>query len=371
MESLVENSMEGPRPLHEHELQDFVQFLSRQLRADQAWSIAEEYPLAIHDANLNNVHVIKSNEGFLSAAVMKPLIVKSPAGLFKVAAIGSVVTAPEHRKLGLSRQILEASLQTARAHGCDFAILWTNLFDFYRKLGFELAGTEVSLELPMDLKAEDSGLRFMKGPQVDPEAILRLYSQHTTGSVRTVDEIRKYLQIPNSRIFTAWDAQNKLQAFAVEGKGADLEGYIHEWGGGVSKLIPLLQYAISQENRALTLISPAHSANLIRQLTSLGAIQGHGILGMIKILNASNLLLKLKKLMRGMGLEDVVLEMRDQKFYFGYKENIFSTDSEGDLVRLIFGPQKASQIHKFDAPTAETLEKVFPLPMWLWGWDSV
>ena len=110
--------MEGPRPLHEHELGDLVQFLSSHLRPNNSWTIAEEYPLAIHNDNLNNVRVIKDETGFLSAAIMKPLVLKSPAGVFKAAAIGSVVTSPDHRNQGLSQKILEACLESARAHGC-------------------------------------------------------------------------------------------------------------------------------------------------------------------------------------------------------------------------------------------------------------
>lgn len=364
--------MEGPRPLHEHEMGDFVQFLSTQLRAEQGWSIAEEYPLAIHFSNLNNVRVIRDADGgFLSAAVMKPLVIKSPAGLFKAAAIGSVVTSPDHRNKGLSTQVLQACIEAGRAHGCDFAILWTNLYDFYRKIGFELGGIEVSLSVPENIKAESSDLRFMQGNRVDPEAILRVYSQHTTGSVRTAEDIRKFLQIPNSRVYTAWDSENRLQAYAVEGKGADLDGYIHEWGGGVSKLLPLLQFAVKSSKRPLTLISPAHAQNFVRQLKEAGAVEHSGVLGMIKVLNAPNFLMKIKKYARAMGVEDTVLEPRDGQFYLGHKQEIFRTDAESDLVRLIFGPLKASQLHPFDKETAQVFESIFPIPMWVWGWDSV
>ncbi|MBX3021023.1 MAG: GNAT family N-acetyltransferase [Bdellovibrionales bacterium] len=364
--------MEGPRPLHEHEMGDFVQFLSTQLRPQSGWSIAEEYPLAIHFSNLNNVRVIRETDGnFLSAAVMKPLIIKCPAGLFKAAAIGSVVTSPDHRNKGLSTKVLEACIEAGRDHGCDFAILWTNLYDFYRKIGFELGGVEVSLSIPENIQADPAGLRFMQSNRVDPEAILRLYSQHTTGSIRTGEDIRKFLQIPNSRVYTAWDAENKLQAYAVEGKGADLDGYIHEWGGGVSKLLPLLQFAVKSSKRPLHLISPSHAQNFIRQLKEAGATEHSGVLGMIKILNAPNFLLKIKKYARAMNAEDTVLEPRDGKYYLGYKSEIFSTDAEADLVRLIFGPLKASQLHPFDKETSETFEKIFPIPMWVWGWDSV
>ena len=366
--------MEIPRPLHDHELPDFVRFLSAQLRPKNAWSIDEEYPLAIQTQNLHNVRVIRRESEFLSAAVMKPLVVKSPAGLFKAAAIGSVVTHPIARNQGLSRQILEASLSSACANGCDFAILWTNLYDFYRKLGFELAGTEIALRLPSQLKspAPTESLRFMCSGQVDPDAILRLYSQHTTGSVRTTEDIRKFLRIPNARVFTAWDAQNRLQAYAVEGKGADLEGYIHEWGGGVSKLLPLLEYVCQQKPvKPLTLIAPVHAANMIRQLVEAGATRHAGVLGMIKLLNPNHFLMKIKKYAHAMGASEIIIEPRDGMFYLGSGETLFSTDSEADLVKLVFGPNRASELHGFDPKTAEAFDRVFPIPMWIWGWDSV
>ncbi|MGE4133507.1 MAG: GNAT family N-acetyltransferase [Bdellovibrionales bacterium] len=364
--------MDGPRPLFEAELPDLVQFLSTHLRPDHAWSIDEEYPLAIHSENLNNVRVIKENGAFLSAAVMKPVIIKSPVGIFKAAAIGSVVTDPSRRNQGLSTKVLEASLQAARDHGCDFAILWTNLFDFYRRYGFEVAGTEVSLKLPMNLKVtETPDARHMMSAQVDPQAILRLYNQHTTGVVRTADDIRRFLKIPNTRVYTSWDSQNRLQAYAVEGKGADLNGYIHEWGGGVSKLMPLLKFALHLSKRPLHLIAPSHSANLIRQLELAGAKSTQGVLGMVKILNAPNLLLKVKRFIRNSGFDDIVLEPREGRFYMGYRQEIFSTNAETDLVRLIFGPLKASELKVFDAETAAALERFLPISMWIWGWDSV
>jgi predicted acetyltransferase len=365
--------MDGPRPLYGHELGQFVDFLSSNLRPDHKWSIADEYPLAIHDANLNNVRVIKDDKDFLSAAVMKPLIIKSPAGLFKVAAIGSVVTAPEHRNRGFSKQVLDGCLEAGLQHGCDFAILWTNLFEFYRKLGFELAGTEISLSLPKDFKAPENSpqLNFIDSSKVDPEAILRIYSQHTSGAIRTTEDIRKFLKIPNSRVYTAWDAQNKLQAYAVEGKGADFDAYIHEWGGGVSKLLPLLQHITKTQGRSVTLIAPSSSHNLILQLTSLGAKQHSGVLGMIKILNPAQFLMKIKKYIRGMGVEDLVLEPREGQYYLGYKQQIFRTDSTTDLTKLIFGPGKASQHPTLDPETTAAFEKILPISMWIWGWDSV
>lgn len=364
-------TMEGPRPPFEHELDSFVSFLSNQLRPNVKWSIAEEYPLAIDDSNLNNIRVIKADETFLSAAVMKPQLMKTPAGIFKMAGIGSVVTDPSHRNQGLSRQVLEDCLTAAKAHGCDFAVLWTNLYDFYRKIGFELAGHEVALTIEKPWDEEPHGLRFAQGNNVEAEAILRLYSMHTSGSIRTAEDIRKYLKIPNSTVYTAWDEQGRLQAYAVEGKGMDLTGYVHEWGGGVSKLLPLLRHIRVSQNRPITILAPKHAANLIRQMNALGVPTFDGILGMVRLLNVQNILFKVKKYTRALGYDDVVLEAREGRIYLGKGEQIYSTDSESDLIRLLFGPQKASQLYKFDDQVKEVFEKLFPIPIWVWGWDSV
>lgn len=364
--------MEGPRAPREQELNEVIQFLDHNLRKDQSWSISQEYPLAIHPSNINNIRIIKDPNGKLvSSAVVKPLLVKTPAGIFRVAAIGSVVTSPDHRNLGHSHKILTSCLETAQAQGFDFAVLWTDLYEFYAKLGFELAGSEIAVYIDHPMEGGAEGLRYLESSKISPDAISKLYSKHTTGSVRTLADFQKHLQIPNARVYTAWDAQNQIQAYAVEGKGLDLGGYIHEWGGGVSKLTSLFNYILSQRSEPFTLIAPSHSKNLIRSLKSQGMNCHEGYLGMIKILDTENLIQKIKRYARNIGIDDLVLENREGVYYIGTPGNVFQTDSERDLVKIFFGPHKASQIHKFDPHTIEVMEDLFPVPLWIWGWDSV
>ncbi|HVK61430.1 MAG TPA: GNAT family N-acetyltransferase [Bdellovibrionales bacterium] len=363
--------MDGPRAPLDNEFNRVVSFLDQNLRPQGKWSITSEYPVAFSETNRGNMRIIVDNEQVLSHAVVRPMIVKTPVGLFKVGGLGSVVTSGAHRNQGLSSQIIESCIESSRAHGCDFAILWTNLYDFYRKMGFELVGSEVAILFDREINVDNMDLKFMESNKVAPEAIHRLYSQHTITTLRTLEEMRKYLQIPNSRIYTAWDQQNQLKAYAIEGKGADLDGYIHEWGGGVSALVPLLAHIRRTQNRPITVIAPKHSENLLRTLEGHKLKMNDGFLGMVKILNPSNLISKIKRHARALGVEDFVLEQQGGKYYIGAGDNVFSTDSDADIARLIFGPVRSSEFKAFDKQTAATLEKVLPLNMWVWGWDSV
>ncbi len=253
----------------------------------------------------------------------------------------------------------------------DFAILWTNLFDFYRRMGFELTGREIAVDLNQDLP-QLKALSYIDSNQISPESILRLYQQHSVHSFRTVEEIKSCLKIPESRICTAWDSSGKMVAYAVEGKGADLGGYVHEWGGSVSALMSVLQHMRKLQNRNLTLIAPEHSKNLIDQLKRSGCVVHPGHLGMIKVLNLNSIAQKVRRAARSVGSTNFRFETEEQqRLVFGCGKNEYVAQSDSDLVKLLFGPEKPSMLHSFDSETRAILDQILPIPIWVWGWDSV
>lgn len=356
--------MTEPRAPHESEVSNIVGFLDKHLRPSQSWSIAAEYPQVFSTSNRQNLRVIQDGENIVAHAAIKYLLIKNTLGIFKVAAIGSVVTDPAHRNQGLSQKIIENCLQSAEQEGADFAILWTDLYDFYRKMGFELAGIENSIVIETAPLTDTSGLKFIKSEKVSPDAILRLYSQHTCGTMRTTEDIRKYLSIPNSRVYTAWNPQNELMAYAVEGKGADLKGYIHEWGGGVASLLPLLAHIRRENMEPITLITPPQAQNLIRHLNDWVVVNNQGFLGMIRPVCYENLFFKIRRYARQLGLHDFVLERTSNGFSIGLKNDVAFIENSSELTRLIFGPVNTNQLKP-------EFQKIFPIPMWVWGWDSV
>ena len=363
--------MDGPRSQAEAEWPQLIEFLDKNLRSDKSWSITNEYPTALNQQNIHNIRIFKNDSGVVSHAVVKPLVVKSPHVIFKVAAIGSVITDEGHREKGLSKQIITDCVQLAEKQNCDLAILWTNLFDFYRKMNFELAGSELSFIIDKPVGEAQPGVRFSADSKIAPEALLRLYSQHSVASARTLEETKKFLNIPETKVYTAWDASNQLVAYAIEGKGADLSGYLHEWGGSVSHLLSLLSYIHKSTQTTKTLIVPRHSVNLLQKLKAQNLVMNDGFLGMIRILQFDQLSSKIKRAFRAEGCSDVVLEKRNGVYFFGIGSEIVTVSSEGDMTRLLFGPVSYKALDMFSETALAKLEKVLPLPFWIWGWDSV
>jgi GNAT superfamily N-acetyltransferase len=363
--------MDGPRSPAESEWPTVLNFLNQSLRSQSAWSIAAEYPTALSTTNMHNMRIITEESQVVSHAVLKPLVIKSPHVIFKVGAIGSVVTDETHRNQGLSTQIIQDCLAQATKQSCDIAILWTDLYDFYRRLGFELAGTEISIVVEEEYPLPDPTLRLSKDSKVAAEAIHRLYSTHTVNSVRTVDETRKFLSIPQTQVYTAWDASGQLAAYAIEGKGADLGGYIHEWGGSVSALMTLLSFIRREKQQAITIIVPRHAQNLIQRLREKPVTYNQGYLGMIKILNFEQLAAKIKRAFRAEGVSDIMLEKQDGKYVFGCHGDLAVLEGETNLTHLLFGPVDFHELGVFRPETCETLAKILPLNLWIWGWDSI
>ncbi len=365
--------MQKPRAPEAHELNQVYEFINQNRNTD-GWSVSDEYPLAFEPKNAHNIRIITDEDKkIISHAVVKPTIVKTPYALYNVAIIGSVMTDPRFRQQGLSSHLIENCIDHAKSLQCDFAVLWTDLFDFYKNFQFELAGTELSLIINETFNPQDrrDDLKILNTKQIDPQALLRLYNLHSVTSHRSIDDIKKYLQIPNSRVYTAWNKKNQMEAYAIEGKGIDLQGYVHEWGGNTSALIELFIAAREQQKKELIVITPPHCKNLIRKCLAGGAQSYEGILGMIKLIDKHALVRKVQKTARRMGLNDFAIEMHENTLYFGTSEGVYKTESEADIIHLLFGPQKPSEMHAFSAQTLEKLNKLLPLPLWFWGWDSI
>lgn len=362
--------MEGPRAPILQEFDHLLKFLDSTLRPQVTWSLKEEYPTALTGKNLHNSRVITENGEVVAHALIKPLIMKTPTAILKIAGIGSVVTNPEHRQKGHSSKIIASCLEEAVSQNCELAILWTDQYDFYRKFGFELCGFEPSYFIEKPIGSSENTLqhRFLVGKHVAPEAIHRLYLKHPIASQRSLEDIKSFLQIPQTQVYTAWDSSGQLAAFAVEGKGLDLPGYLHEWGGETPALINLFNYILKIKGGPFTVLAPFHAHGLRKTLKAAATFEHLGYLGMMKVLIPDLWVQKINKAFEMSPVKGIKLSQTNDQFTLEFKTSKAQFDQR-QILSLIYGPDGADLIS--DSSLREAMQTVLPMPMWFWGWDSV
>ena len=126
-----------------------------------------------------------------------------------------------------------------------------------------------------------------------------------------------------------------------------------------------------QHRSDLFIILPKECQNLYRELVAGGAQAREGVLGMIRIINPVSLARKVKKGARALGHHDFVFEYKQGVYLFGSGQEIYQTDAHSDIVSLVFGPRLPKDLCNFSPKALETLNDIFPIPFWVWGWDSI
>ncbi len=349
------------------ELTRLIDFLSRELRPEAGWSIADEYPHVFQNSNISNLYIMTEGEQFLSHAALKPLVMRTSWGTIKIATIGSVITQSEHRNKGYSTQVLESAIKRAVELECDLAVLWTNQYDFYRKMNFELAGYECAFEIGEHVVKPAVNV-LKTTAQIDPIALSQLMTQHTCYSLRAIEDIAKFLKIPKTEIYTTWDANHKLRAYAVMGKGADLQNYAHEWGGSKTDLLDLLSQVRALKKQNFILITPRHSQNLNQTLIDLKCGFHPGHLGMIRILRGASFAARINQLTESQ--LKTTCRYEGDKFIFKFQDTEIKL-SEREMVVFCFGKWENPLLKPTHDSLKNQLKSQFPLPLWVWGWDSI
>lgn len=368
----MNTTMNSPRSPLVQELPQVFDFLNSHLRPGKNWSIKEEYPQVFQGRNLHNLKIIWENQGPVTHAAIRPLILKTPQFIYKIATIGSVVTDPSYRGRGYSSQVIQECLLEAQKQDCEIAILWSDLHNFYRKQGFELAGYEEYFQIHKSLETHWTGpeLKFLETSKVDPQAILKLYSRHSISSPRNPEDIKRYLNIPNTHLYTAWYPHQELAAFAVEGKGADLTDFIHEWGGQTPELLELFNFIFQKKGHPFTVMAGPQSVNLMLQFQKLGLSGTQGALGLIKIINIEKFGKKISQMARQYGIQKFELQnLESGQIRLSIENEEALIRSEQDLTSRLFGPQSLTPL--FSSKLTTKIQRIFPLPLWIWGWDSI
>lgn len=177
----------------------------------------------------------------------------------KVALIGAVVTEPASRGRGLASTIVTQALSWAESQGACLALLWGSEHRLYQRLGFEFFGQQTQFSLDRISAPRSSAIQVHRGWN---SRLFQLLQNRSTGLVLKESDRPWYEAHRNVEWFYTGNP-NQPTAYAALGRGIDLPGLVHEWGGNTECLVEILKEIHTKNPKAL-LLGPPESPHWIQ-----------------------------------------------------------------------------------------------------------
>ncbi len=351
-------------------------------------SFSEEFAALLEDNSSERILALVQDDHVLAALAWKPFELKQ--GL-RIAATGLVVTSTEHRKKGHSRTLLQEAERRALSEGCAVMCLWSDLLEFYSKQGYVLAGSEISWDLPSAFSEEDSapsekitrakpaesGWNIRRATLSDTEALTHLYSQDPYGPQRSMRLFERQLQQSDSPAWVALSAEQKIEVYALAGKGRDLRNIVHELVGEPEAFPALLQIASQELGSSDTYPRRIQFPYAHPSAPVLEALLGSGEQGAVcfaKTLDAKTLIAALNDEVSRQGFSVLSLHWLDDVNAWvlrDKKQDLFLSPDPTHLLQIFCSPWPLEELEGLPGCTLKRLQGWEPFPLYFWGADSV
>lgn len=218
--------------------------------------LLREFPLLLGRDNRARCRVLCDPAGgYRAHAAWRPLELATSHGRLRAAGIGMVTTHPAWRGRGLASRLVDDCIAAARREDCDLALLFGAERGLYARLGFRAAGRERWSRIEPSAAAA-SGSRVRAGERRDAPRLLELLQSHPLRVERSVGELERLLEVPGTRV-RVLEREGAVAAYAIEGKGRDLQGVVHEWAGAAPDVARLLHALGACAGAPLWVVSPA------------------------------------------------------------------------------------------------------------------
>ncbi len=354
------------------DMQPALALMDRVLRESE--SISAEYPLIFAEGFPGRAVSLGSDDGARSACSILIRDLVSPMGQIRVGLIGSVVTDPEFRGKGLATKVLEAAEQQLANMGASIAILWADDPRFYFARGYRPIGSEDDFAITHELvKGLPKARNARPVAERDAGAIHALYRQHPWRVERNPRETAALLDCPKMTSLVC-ERDGKVTAYACLGRGEDLGGVIHEWGGDISDVLSLVR-ALVEENSTATdityLIAPSSEEALHARFEAIGLRPSRGILGLGKIIDRERATRDLSDHMQGeleLSFDPDAPEAEQVKLVTPNGAAELNDDTL--LVLLLSSKGEREEIEDFGAAFGIDVNGL-PIEPFLWGLDSI
>lgn len=333
---MQEAKIEGPRGCLKEELGELLVFLNNIFKPslDENINVGLEYSHVITSAmnNSENLRIIKYDREIVSHVGIYPVYVKIDDLELKVGAIFGVATHPNYRGRGFAKVLLRDAVERMIKENYDVSILWTGIPEFYRKLGWEYAGSKTVFHF------NNSNIE-----------ILPNYSNLEIKRVEDVNDLKTVVNLHNELNGVIWDenaakllisrqAVEAFLAFKNESKSyvAMRGSKVIDFSGDPNLTLALIrQIFLTKKLETIELQVPSNS-KIKSTLTYFGIPFDESYVGMIRIISLS----KFKDIFAMCGLN--VERVND--VHYLVKQCIETQElDEKQLTKLIFGPEIFTQ----------------------------
>ncbi|NRA45562.1 MAG: GNAT family N-acetyltransferase [Oligoflexales bacterium] len=215
-----------------------------------SYPIESEYPIVLSAKNPQFSYCVTNKDRKFSTPKLlahanfwpRRMVEKSTDSEFPVALIGNVATDKNYRGCGLMKSLFTELWSKALDQGFHGLILWSDLLDFYKKLGFYPCGHEYRICFSSkELKKFPQQYDFFV-PEADfyNEGILSqmlcLRPKTPLSLKRSTQEFMELLKIPDTVVLVSSHG-GTIESYFVLGKGNDMLGVVHEWGAKNTDLV--------------------------------------------------------------------------------------------------------------------------------------
>ncbi|MFZ9594661.1 MAG: GNAT family N-acetyltransferase [Bdellovibrionia bacterium] len=269
-----------------------------------------------------------------------------------VGILGSVAVHPQWRQRGLASLLVQKAVQWLREQRVSVVLLWSSRHSLYERLGFQLAGEQLRAALSQTNFLEEQGQVDTSG-QVQtgwsPILFSHLMSRGSGLLIQSSDRI--WLQAHrNVQWYWIEDSISQEFAYAGVGRGIDLPGMVHEWGG-CPRLLKRVLKKIMQEHPSAELLG---NRELFQKFNLRFQTVVSEYLCMAQVIHPFS----------GFSETQSEEENQTQESGLGYAFKGNSTEDRDQLLRRwIRG--------LFQAPrAAEEVIVEQQVPLWIWGLDA-
>ncbi len=365
------------RPITPEERAGVLAWLDAALRDGEPGRLAVEYPLSLSRSNLAGHRVAFEGDRPVAHAMFHVVRVRLAGQELPVGLIGLVYTDPSRRGQGFARSAVEACVAELRRRSVPVAALWAENPSLYTAIGFAPAGREFHYSLAADVcarahsaslaGADAADLKVDVARARDWSILEALYSRKASRAVRARGALRRLARAPHTRVMVA-RRRNRAIAYTAIGRGLDFPGVVHEWAGGEAGVLACLDQ-LAREHGSIGFRSGPLAEAPVPRLLEMGAPVRPGCFAFLKVLDPVAIW---QLLVAGEPTRAAPL-LEESPAGTKLHANAGTLTLHGDeVVALLFGPDRPPRIYDcLDARERETLAQVLPLPLYLWGFDSI